>query len=129
MAPLINRYPRRYHPFSRPLALHTSFPAERPACPPHSLHTIYPTDPDVTAIGRPEPLTHKRVVVTATDYFVVLEVQKPTTPFPKPDGQAGRKPGKSHKGYVLADVLAWPMEVYKEVQVNRFLCEISLALC
>jgi len=25
------------------------------------------------------------------------------------------------QGYVLADVLAWPMEVYKEVQVNRYL--------
>lgn len=129
MPPLINRYPRRYHPFSRLLALHTSFPAERQACPPHSLYTIYPTDPDVTAIDRPEPLTHKPVLVTAADYFAVLEVQKPNTPFPKPDGESGRKPGKSHKGYVLADVLAWPMEVYKEVQVNRFLSEISLSLC
>jgi hypothetical protein len=121
MPPLINRYPRRYHPFSRPLALHSSFPAERHACPLHSLYNIYPTDSDVTAIDRPEPLTHKPVLMTAADYFAVLEVQKPSTPFPKPDGEPGRKPGKSHKGYVLADVLAWPMEVYKEVQVNRFL--------
>jgi hypothetical protein len=121
MPPLINRYPRRYHPFSRPLALHSSFPAERHACPLHSLYNIYPTDSDVTAIDRPEPLTHKPVLMTAADYFAVLEVQKPSTPFPKHDGEPGRKPGKSHKGYVLADVLAWPMEVYKEVQVNRFL--------
>jgi hypothetical protein len=78
-------------------------------------------DSDVTAIDRPEPLTHKPVLVTAADYFAVLEVQKPNTPFPKPDGGPGRKPGKSHKGYVLANVLAWPMEVYKEVQVNRVL--------
>ena len=49
MPPLINRYPHRYHPFSRPLALHSSFPVERHACLPHSLHTIYPTDPDVIA--------------------------------------------------------------------------------
>src|SRR5271156_336294 len=72
-------------------------------------------------IARPEPLTHKPVLMTAADYFAVLEVQKPSTPFPKHDGEPGHKPGKSHKGYVLADVLAWPMEVYKEVQVNRFL--------
>lgn len=100
----------------RPLALHSSFPAERHACPLHSLYNIYPTDSDVTAIDRPEPLTHKPVLMTAADYFAVLEVQKPSTPFPKHDGEPGRKPGKSHKGYVLADVLAWPMEVYKEVQ-------------
>jgi len=60
---------------------------------------------------------HKPVVVTAADYFAILEVQKPNAPYPKIDGEPGRKPGKSHKGYVLADVLAWPMEVYKEVQV------------
>ena len=115
--PLINRYSRRYHPFSRPLALHSPFPPERHTCPPHSLYTIFPTAPDVTAINRPEPLMHKPVVVTAADYFAILEVQKPNAPYPKIDGEPGRKPGKSHKGYVLADVLAWPMEVYKEVQV------------
>ena len=37
MPPLINLYTRRYHPFSRPLALHLSFPAERHICSPHSL--------------------------------------------------------------------------------------------
>jgi hypothetical protein len=116
--PLINRYSRRYHPFSRPLALHSSFPAETHTCPPHSLYTIFPMAPDVTAINRPEPLMHKPVVVTAADYFAILEVQKPNAPYPKNDGEPGRKPGKSHKGYVLADVLAWPTEVYKEVQVN-----------
>jgi hypothetical protein len=56
--------------------------------------------------------------VTAADYFAILDVQKPNAPYPKNEGEPGRKPGKSHKGYVLADVLAWPMEVYKEVQVN-----------
>jgi hypothetical protein len=121
MPPLINSYPHRYHPYSRSLALHSSFPDERLACPPHSLYKIYPTDSDVTAIDCPEPLTHKPVVVTAADYFAILEVQKTNTSFPKPDGEPGRKPGKSHKGYVLADVLAWPTEVYKEVQVNIFL--------
>lgn len=118
MPPLINRYTRRYHPFSRPLALHSSFPAERHACLPHSLYTIYSTDSDVTAIDSPEPLTHKAAVVTAATYFAILEVQKPNVPFPKHDGEVGRKPGKSHKGYVLSEVLAWPMEVYREVQVN-----------
>jgi len=58
----------------RPLALHCSFPTERHACPPHSLYTIYPTDLDVTVIDCPEPLTHKSVVMTATDYFAILEV-------------------------------------------------------
>jgi hypothetical protein len=123
MPPLTNRYPHRYHPFSRPLALHSSFPAERHACPPHSLYTIYPTDSDltaVTAVVRPEPLTYKPIVMTAADYFAILEVQKPNTPFPKCDGEPGRRPGKSHKGYVLSDVLAWPMEVYKEVQVSQY---------
>jgi hypothetical protein len=46
---------------SRPLALHSTFPTERHTCPIHSLYTIFPTDSDVTAIDRPEPLT--------TDYF------------------------------------------------------------
>ena len=78
-------------------------------------------DPDITAINHPEPLMHKAVLVTAADYFAVLEVQIPDTPFLKPDGEVGHKPGKSHKGFVLADALAWPMEVYKEVQVSRFL--------
>jgi hypothetical protein len=55
--------------------------------------------------------------MTAADYFATLEVQRPVTPFPKNDGEPGRR--QSHKGYVLADVLAWPMEVYKEVQVSK----------
>ena len=119
MPPLTNRYSHRYHPCSRPLALHSSFPAERHASPLHSLYTIYPTDPDVTTVDRPEPLVHKPVVVTAADYFAILEIQKPNLPYPKNEGQVGRKPGKSHKGYVLSDALAWPMEVYREVQVNK----------
>ena len=117
MLPFLNRYPRRYHPYSRPLALHSSFPVEMHACPPHSLHTIFPTDPDVTAVGCPEPLAHKPIVTTAADYFAVLELQKPNTSYPKNDGEPGRR--QSHKGYVLADVLAWPTEVYKEVQVIK----------
>ena len=64
---------------------------------------------------------HKAVLVTAANYFAISEVQKPDTPFPKPDGEVGCKPRKLHKGYVLADALAWPMELYKDVQVNRFL--------
>jgi hypothetical protein len=118
-----NRYPRRYHPFSRPLALHSSFPAEKLACPPHSLYTIYPTDPDLTIIDSPDPLTHNTAVVTAIDYFAIL--QKPNSPFPKNDGEVGRRPGKSHKGYVLADVLAWPTEVYKEVQVIYYILSVT----
>ena len=121
MSPLINRYPHRYHPFSRPLTLHTSFPIEIHACPPHSQYTIFPTDPDITAAGCPEPLTHKPVIMSAADYFAILELQKPNTRYPENEGEVGRKPGKSHKGYVLADVLAWPMEVYKEVQVNKYI--------
>jgi hypothetical protein len=70
---------------------------------------------------------HKPVVMTAADYFTILEVQKPNAPFPKNDGQVGRKPGGSHKGYVLAEVLAWPMEVYKEVQVNTFILSVACA--
>ena len=126
MPPLMNRYPRRYHPFSRPLALHSSFVAERHACPPHSLYTIHPTDPDVTAADRPKPLMHKQALLTAADFFAILEVQKTGVPFPKNDGEVGRKPGRSHKGYVLADVLAWPAEVYKEVQVSNI---FSMLLC
>lgn len=127
MPPLINRYTRRYHPFSRPLALHLSFPAERHICSPHSLYTIYPTDPDINSVGSPEPLMHKSVVVTAADYFAILDVQRSNTPIPKSDGEPGRKPGKSHKGYVLADVLAWPTEVYKEVQVSKFIISVTFA--
>jgi len=65
--------------------------------------------------------------VTAADYFAILEVQKPNVPYPKNDGEPGRKPGKSHKGYVLADVLAWPTEVYKEVQVNKYILSVTCA--
>ena len=65
------------------------------------------------------------VSLTAADYFATL--QKPSAPFLKNDGEVGRKPGKSHKGYVLADVLAWPMEVYKEVQVNKYILSITCA--
>src|ERR1700678_1975788 len=127
MPPLMNRYPpHHYHPFSRPLALHSSFLAERHACLPHSLYTLYPTDPDVTAVDRPKPLMHKRALLTATDYFAILEVQNTNVSFPKNKGEPGRKPGKLHKRYVLADVLAWPMEVYKEVQVNNI---FSLVAC
>jgi hypothetical protein len=67
----------------------------------------------------------KPVVVTAANYFAILE--KPDVCYPKNDGEVGRKPGKSHKGYVLADVLAWPMEVYKEVQVNKYILSVTCA--
>ena len=117
MPPFINRYPHCYHPFGRPLTLHCSFLAERHPCPPHLLYTIFPTNPDVTAAKCPEPLMYKPCVMTAMDYIATH--QKPNTPFPKNDGEVGHKPGKLHKGYVLADVLEWPMEVYKEVQVNN----------
>ena len=70
---------------------------------------------------------HKSAVVTAANYFAILEVQKPNTPYPKNDGEPGRKPGGSKKGYVLADVLAWPMEVYKEVQVNKYILSVTCA--
>ena len=63
--------------------------------------------------------------MTAIDYFAVL--QKPNSPFPKNDGEVGRRPRKSHKGYVLADVLAWPTEVYKEVQVNHYIFSVTCA--
>ena len=68
MPPFINQYPHRYHPFGRPLALHCSFLAKRHPCPPHSLYTIFPTDPDVTAAKCPEPLMYKLCVMTAMDY-------------------------------------------------------------
>jgi hypothetical protein len=78
-------------------------------------------DLDVTAIDCPKPLIHQAVLVTAADYFAILEVQKLDTPCSKPDGEVGHKPGKLHNRYVLANALAWPTEVYKEVQVNRFI--------
>jgi hypothetical protein len=68
---------------------------------------------------------HKPVVVTAADYFAILEIQKPNASYPKHDGEPGRRPGGSHKGYVLADVLAWPMEVYKEVQVSKYILSVT----
>ena len=108
MPPFINQYPHRYHPFGRPLA--PFYVAKRHPCLP-SLYTIFPTNPDLTAAKCPEPLMYKPCAMTAMDYFATL--QKPNTPFPKNDGEVGHKPRKSHKGYVLADVLEWPMEVYK----------------
>lgn len=68
-------------------------------------------DPDITAVDHPEPLTHKPVVITAADYFAILEVQKPDVPYPKNNGEPGRRPGKSHKGYV---------------QVNKYILSIML---
>lgn len=67
---------------------------------------------------------HKPVFMTAADYFAI---QKPNVSYPKNEGEVGRKPGKSHKGYVLADVLAWPTEVYKEVQVNKYILSVTCA--
>jgi len=60
--PLIIQYPRRYHPISRPLSLHSSFLAQRHVCLPHSLYTIYPMNPNVTAIDRQEVQVNKYIL-------------------------------------------------------------------
>jgi hypothetical protein len=115
--PVTNRYGRRYHPFSRALSLHTFFPVERPACPPHSLYTIHPIDCDVSTVDPPQPLSPKAVVLTAADYFVMQERQYPNKVYEKPKGEVGRTDPK-RIGYSLAAALKWPTEVYKEVQVG-----------
>jgi hypothetical protein len=116
MPPVTNRYVRRYHPFSRPLSLHTLFPVERPTCPPHSLYTIYPTDSDVSSVDSPQPLSLKAVVLTAAEYFIMQERQYPNKVYEKPKGDVGRTDPK--RGYSLGAALMWPTEVYKEVQVG-----------
>jgi hypothetical protein len=116
MPPVANRYNRRYHPFSRPLSLHTLFPVERPISLPHSLYTVYPTDSDVSSVDSPQPLTLKAVVLTAAEYFTMQEKQYPNKVYEKPKGDVGRTDPK--RGYSLGAVLKWLAKVYKEVQVG-----------
>lgn len=117
MPPVTNRYSRRYHPFSRPLALHTLFPMERPTCLPHSLYTIHPIDCDVTSVDPPQPLLPKTAAVsTASEYFIMQERHHPNKIYEKPKGEVGRNDPKL--GYSLVAALKWPTEVYKEVQVR-----------
>ena len=108
MPPVTNWYSRRYHPFSRPIALHTLFPMERPTCLSHSLYTIHPINCDVTSVDPPQPLLPKTAtVLTASAYFIMQE---------KPKGEVGRTDPRI--GYSLVAALKWPTEVYKEVQVG-----------
>jgi hypothetical protein len=117
MPPATNRYSRRYHPFSRPLTLHTLFPMERPTCLPHSLYTIHPIDCDVTSVDPPQPLLSKTAaVLTASEYFIMLERHHPNKIYEKPKGEVGRNDPRV--GYSLLAALKWPTEVYKEVQVG-----------
>lgn len=117
MPPVTNRYVRRYHPFSRPPALHTTFPVERPPCLPHSLYKIYPTDSDVSSVDLPQPLSPKAAVLTAAEYFTMQEREYPNKVYEKPKGEVGRTDPK-RIGYSLLAALKWPTEVYKEVQVG-----------
>ena len=116
MPPVTNRYVRRYQPYSRPLALHITFPVEQPTCLLHSLYTIFPTDSDVSSVDPPQPLSLKAVSLTAAEYFTMQERQYPNKVFEKPKGDVGRTDPK--RGYSLGAALMWPTEVYKEVQVG-----------
>ena len=120
MSPITpNRYVRRYHPFSRPLSLHIVFNRiEQPACLPHSLYTIYPTDSDVSTVNPPQPLASKAVVLKAEEYFIMQERDYPNRTYEKPKGDVGRSDPK--RGYSLGAALMWPTEVYREVQVGFF---------
>ena len=117
MPPVMNQYSRRYHPFSRPIALHTLFPAERPTCLPHSLYTIHPIDWDLSSVDPPQPLLPKTAVLTASEYFSMQEIHYPNKVYEKPKGEVGRTDPK-RIGYSLVAALKWPTEVYKEVQVG-----------
>jgi hypothetical protein len=118
MPPITNRYSGRYHPFSRPLTLHTLFPAERPICLPHSLYTIHPIDCDLSSVNPPRPLLPpKTAVLTASEYFSAQEILYPNKVYEKPKGEVGRTDPK-RIGYSLIAALKWPTEVYKEVQVG-----------
>ena len=120
MSPITpNRYVCRYHPFSRPLSLHIVFNRiEQPACLPHSLYTIYPTDSDVSTVNPPQPLASKAVVLKAEEYFIMQERDYPNRTYEKPKGDVGRSDPK--RGYSLGAALMWPTEVYREVQVGFF---------
>ena len=114
------KIPRRYRPYGRPLSLHSTFPLERHNCPAHSLHKIYPTDSDVAAFEPPQPLAHPEAFLSAATYFVLEDSKRPISQkIAKPPGEVGR-PGPSRKGYNLQTALAWPIEVFKEVQVRFF---------
>ena len=117
MPPVTNRYSHRYHPFSRPIALHTLFPMERPTCLSHSLYTIHPIDCDVTSVDPPQPLLPKTAtVLAASAYFIMQERLHPNKIYEKPKGEVGRTDPRI--GYSLVAALKWPTEVYKEVQVG-----------
>ena len=125
MPPVTNRYSRRYHPFSRPLALHTLFPMERPTCILHSLYTIHPIDCDVTSVDPPQPLLPKTAaVLTASEYFNMQERLHPNNIYEKPKGEVGRTDPRL--GYSLVAALKWPTEVYKEVQVGYLSQSLSI---
>ena len=125
MPPVTNRYSRRYHPFSRPVVLHTLFPMERPTCLPHSLYTIYPIDCDVTSVDPPQPLLPKTAaVLTASEYFIMQERLHPNKVYEKPKGEVGRTDPRI--GYSLVAALKWPTEVYKEVQVGYSFHSLSI---
>jgi hypothetical protein len=79
----------------------------------------------VTAVDWLEILMHMPVVMAAVQYFAILEVQKPDTNYPKHDAEVWHGPGKVAEGYALMDVLVWPMEVYKEVQVNKYILSVT----
>jgi hypothetical protein len=117
MFPLTNRYPRRFHPYTRFLALHTEFPAERPSFLLHSLYTIFPTDSDANAAESPQPLLSRSAAVSAPDYFASLEANRPNIVHKKPPGEAG---GTARGGYQLQAALSWPVEIYRKVQVSIF---------
>ena len=116
MPPVTNRYSCCYHPFSRPLALHTVFLVEWPICPLHSLYTIYPTNSDVSSTNSPQPLSAKAAsLTTAAEYFIMQERKYPNEIYEKPKGEVGHP---RRNGYLLLTALQWLTEVYKEVQVG-----------
>ena len=72
---------------------------------------------DFNPLQRPpiRPLLQKPATLDAKAYFAALSIE--ASPRPKPPGEAGRP---SRGGYTLSEALAWPEDVYKEVQVGYY---------
>lgn len=77
MPVLINRCPRRYQPYSQPLALHLIFPSEKHFCSPHSLYLVFPADSDITAFDPPRPILATGIVLPDMTYFASIALGWP----------------------------------------------------
>jgi len=107
---------RRFHPYRRPLILHSVFQPERPiVMQSPSLHIVYSLEHDASSSPPPLPLLGAEVEGSPTTYFNVKATKVSKEKIPKPAGEVGHP---SRGGYSLEKALGWPTKIYKQVQVG-----------